>query len=56
MPWCRNASESFEQHDAEVDSARVTAEQDVANNSEDILKRIDSNLFVSSLFFCLFFQ
>ncbi|KAH8504742.1 hypothetical protein H0E87_012111 [Populus deltoides] len=37
----RNASESFEQHDAEVDSARVTAEQDVANNSEDILKRID---------------
>ncbi|KAJ6745954.1 125 KDA KINESIN-RELATED PROTEIN-LIKE [Salix koriyanagi] len=38
----RNVSESIEQHDAEVDSARVTAEQDVAKNSEDILKRIDS--------------
>ncbi|KAG6745012.1 hypothetical protein POTOM_051653 [Populus tomentosa] len=37
----RNASDSIEQHDAEVGSARVTAEQDVAKNSEDVLKHID---------------
>ncbi|KAJ6864802.1 kinesin-like protein KIN-5C [Populus alba x Populus x berolinensis] len=37
----RNASDSIEQHDAEVGSARVTAEQDVAKNSEDFLKHID---------------
>ncbi|XP_011004114.1 PREDICTED: 125 kDa kinesin-related protein-like [Populus euphratica] len=37
----RNASDSIEQHDAEVGSARVTAEQDVAKNTEDVLKHID---------------
>ncbi|XP_061955780.1 kinesin-like protein KIN-5C [Populus nigra] len=37
----RNASDSIEQHDAEVGSARVTAEQDVAKNTEDVLKHIN---------------
>ncbi|KAK3226888.1 hypothetical protein Dsin_006750 [Dipteronia sinensis] len=38
----RNASDSNEQHDAEVDTARTAAEQDVAKNSEDLLQHIDS--------------
>ncbi|KAL2503037.1 kinesin-related protein [Forsythia ovata] len=29
---------SNEQHDAEIDSARVTVEEDIAKNSEDILQ------------------
>ncbi|KAK1563570.1 hypothetical protein Q3G72_029364 [Acer saccharum] len=37
-----NASDSNEQHDAEVDTARTAAEQDVAKNSEDLLQHIDS--------------
>ncbi|KAG6744026.1 hypothetical protein POTOM_052734 [Populus tomentosa] len=36
-----NASDSIEQHDAEVGSARVIAEQDVAKNTEAVLKHID---------------
>ncbi|TXG58235.1 hypothetical protein EZV62_016064 [Acer yangbiense] len=38
----RNAYDSNEQHDAEVDTARTAAEQDVAKNSEDLLQHIDS--------------
>ncbi|XP_044489949.1 kinesin-like protein KIN-5C [Mangifera indica] len=37
----RNASDSNEQNDIEVDLARVAAEQDVAKNSEDILQQIN---------------
>ncbi|XP_050227654.1 kinesin-like protein KIN-5C [Mercurialis annua] len=38
----RNACESIEQHDAEVDSARIGTEQDVARNSEDLNQHIDN--------------
>ncbi|KAJ6300219.1 hypothetical protein OIU76_021089 [Salix suchowensis] len=37
----RYASDSIEQHDMEVGNARVTAEQDVVKNSEDVLNHID---------------
>ncbi|CAI0391696.1 unnamed protein product [Linum tenue] len=37
----RDATENIEQHDAEIDSARTAAEQDVATNSQDILQHID---------------
>ncbi|KAJ0028790.1 hypothetical protein Pint_36047 [Pistacia integerrima] len=37
----RNASDSNEQNDIEVDTARVAAEQDVAENSEEVLQQID---------------
>ncbi|GLT62689.1 hypothetical protein SLA2020_353070 [Shorea laevis] len=37
----RNASDTNEQHDSEIDSARVTAEQDAAKNSEDAIQHID---------------
>ncbi|KAI3514244.1 hypothetical protein L1887_12563 [Cichorium endivia] len=37
----RNASESNEQHDAEITSARATAEEDVAKNSDDIIKHME---------------
>ena len=40
--WCRNASECNEQHDVEISSARVAAEQDVAKNNEDMLQHVDS--------------
>jgi hypothetical protein len=29
------------QHDIEINSARVTAEEDVAKNSDDVLQRFD---------------
>ncbi|XP_010245506.1 PREDICTED: kinesin-like protein KIN-5C [Nelumbo nucifera] len=38
----RNASESNDQHDAEICSARAAAEHDVVNSSEDILKQFES--------------
>ncbi|XP_010271626.1 PREDICTED: kinesin-like protein KIN-5C [Nelumbo nucifera] len=38
----RNASESNEQHDAEICSARDAAEKDVVKNSEDILQQFES--------------
>ncbi|KAF8403314.1 hypothetical protein HHK36_011416 [Tetracentron sinense] len=38
----RNSSDSNEQHDSEIVSARATAEQDVAKNSEDILQHLQS--------------
>ncbi|KAG2686633.1 hypothetical protein I3843_09G015600 [Carya illinoinensis] len=38
----RNASDSNEQHDVEISSARVAAEQDVSKNSEDVLQHVDS--------------
>ncbi|XP_021289820.1 kinesin-like protein KIN-5C [Herrania umbratica] len=38
----RNASDTNEQHDAEVDSARVAAEQDGLKNIEDTIHYIDS--------------
>ncbi|GKV38905.1 hypothetical protein SLEP1_g46758 [Rubroshorea leprosula] len=38
----RKASDTNEQHDAEIDIARVTAEEDVAKNSEDAIRYIDS--------------
>ncbi|XP_061366744.1 kinesin-like protein KIN-5C isoform X2 [Gastrolobium bilobum] len=37
----RNASDSNEQHVMEIDSARVAAEEDVAENSEDLLEQFD---------------
>ncbi|XVE96398.1 hypothetical protein REPUB_Repub02eG0218200 [Reevesia pubescens] len=38
----RIASETNEQHDAEIDSARVSAEQDSLKNTDDTLQYIDS--------------
>ncbi|XP_062112736.1 kinesin-like protein KIN-5C [Humulus lupulus] len=40
--FTRNASEGNEQHDAEINSARVAAEQDVAKNNEELLQSVDS--------------
>ncbi|GMN39448.1 hypothetical protein TIFTF001_008676 [Ficus carica] len=37
-----NASEANEQHDVEISSARVAAEQDVARDIEDVLQLVDS--------------
>ncbi|GAU49061.1 hypothetical protein TSUD_25190, partial [Trifolium subterraneum] len=37
----RDATDSNEQHDIEINSARVTAEEDVAKNSDDVLQRFD---------------
>ncbi|KAK7244878.1 hypothetical protein RIF29_39707 [Crotalaria pallida] len=37
----RNACDNNLQHDKEINSARVAAEEDVAKNSEDILKQFD---------------
>ncbi|XP_024019672.1 kinesin-like protein KIN-5C [Morus notabilis] len=36
-----NASDANEQHDAEINSARVAAEQDVAKDNEDVLQHVD---------------
>ncbi|RYR38944.1 hypothetical protein Ahy_A09g044296 [Arachis hypogaea] len=36
-----NASNSNEQHDMEINSARVAAEEDVANNSKDLFEHFD---------------
>ncbi|KAG2682993.1 hypothetical protein I3843_10G011500 [Carya illinoinensis] len=38
----RSASDSNEQHDVEISSARVAAEQDVSRNCEDVLQHVDS--------------
>ncbi|XP_010943824.1 kinesin-like protein KIN-5C isoform X2 [Elaeis guineensis] len=38
----RSAIESNEQHDAEVASARIAAEEDVAKDSKDVLQHFDS--------------
>lgn len=38
----RNASDGNEQHDVEISSARVAAEQDVSKNSEDLLQHLNS--------------
>ncbi|KDP37322.1 hypothetical protein JCGZ_06776 [Jatropha curcas] len=38
----RNASDSIEQHDVEIGSTRIAAEQDVARNSDDFLQHIDN--------------
>ncbi|XLS71319.1 hypothetical protein HN51_028184 [Arachis hypogaea] len=40
-----NASNSNEQHDMEINSARVAAEEDVANNSKDLFEHFDGLLF-----------
>ncbi|KAI3782428.1 hypothetical protein L2E82_12475 [Cichorium intybus] len=37
----RNASESNEHHDAEITSARATAEEDVSKNSDDIINHME---------------
>ncbi|KAF2289708.1 hypothetical protein GH714_038107 [Hevea brasiliensis] len=42
MSLTRNASDSIEQHDVEIGSARVAAEQDVARNGDDFLEHIDN--------------
>ncbi|GAV82946.1 Kinesin domain-containing protein [Cephalotus follicularis] len=42
MQRIRNASDSNEQHDVEIDSARVAAEQDVAKSTDDAIQHIDS--------------
>ncbi|KAL8259949.1 hypothetical protein R6Q59_027902 [Mikania micrantha] len=39
----RNASENNELHDAEVSSARKTAEEDMLRNSEDIIKHMEGS-------------
>ncbi|MBA0793451.1 hypothetical protein Gohar_017855, partial [Gossypium harknessii] len=38
----RNASDANEQHDAEIDCARISAEQDSLKSTDDTLKYIDS--------------
>lgn len=42
----RNASYSNEQHDIEVDTARVAAEEEVAKSSEDALQLIASEFIL----------
>lgn len=43
----RNASDSNEQNDIEIDTARVAAEQDVAKNCEQVLQHIDCEFYVT---------
>ncbi|KAM7264573.1 hypothetical protein ACFE04_002256 [Oxalis oulophora] len=38
----RDSSDANEQHDSEIDATRVAAEQDVAKNTEDMVKLIDN--------------
>ncbi|XP_004303542.1 PREDICTED: 125 kDa kinesin-related protein isoform X2 [Fragaria vesca subsp. vesca] len=38
----RNASDSNEQHDTEINSARTTVEEEVAKDSEDALRHVES--------------
>lgn len=47
---CRSASENNDLHDAEVSSARKTAEEDVLNNSEDIVKHMEGMFLVDHMF------
>lgn len=42
MIWCRDAYDSNEQHDVEINSVRTTVEQDVAKDSEDALQHVES--------------
>lgn len=44
--WYRNATDNNVQHVVEVHSARVTAEEDVAKNSEDLLEQLDGEYCV----------
>ncbi|KAJ4705284.1 Kinesin-like protein [Melia azedarach] len=41
VSFTRDASDANEQHDIEVDTARVIAEGDLAKNSEDIMQHMD---------------
>lgn len=45
--WRRNASDCNEQHDVEITSARVAAEQDVAKNAEGLLQHVNSKLMIN---------
>lgn len=45
----KNASDMNEQHDIEVDSERVAAEQNVAKNTQDILQHCDSKNTIQHL-------
>ena len=57
MPWVnvtfshadkyRNASDSNQQHDSEVCSARDAVEEDVGKSSENMLHHLDSEYFRS---------
>ncbi|KAJ8899611.1 hypothetical protein K2173_018585 [Erythroxylum novogranatense] len=42
MSLTKNACDTSDQHEAEVDSTRVTAEEDAARNNEDIVHHIES--------------
>ena len=42
-----NASNSNEQHDMEINSARVAANEDVAKNSKDLFEQFDGKCMVS---------
>lgn len=42
MFWCRRATECNERFDADISSARESAERDVAESSGDILRHFDS--------------
>lgn len=42
----RDACESNEHHDGEIDSARVAAEKDVAKNSEEVVQHIDCKFMI----------
>ncbi|QHO20521.1 Long chain acyl-CoA synthetase [Arachis hypogaea] len=45
-----NASNSNEQHDMEINYARVAAEEDVAKNSNDLFEQFDAHLFDKLVF------
>lgn len=47
MIWCRNASDSNEQHDTEISSARTTIEEEVAKDSEDALRHVESEFLAA---------
>lgn len=54
-------SESNEQHDAEVESARVAAEKDAQDSGEDIIRCFDGQLLYTyfllfNILFSLFFH
>lgn len=42
LVYCRNASDSNEQHDSEICSAREAAEQDAGKSTQDMLRHLDS--------------
>lgn len=47
MIWCRNASDSNEQHDVEINSARTAVEEEVAKDSEDALRHVESEFLAA---------